>query len=166
MHPSTHSPHCAPNLPPRMLQQELLGLGLHIGITGWICDDRPDRGAAALAQLLPLVPDDRLLLETDAPYLVPRSIVPAKARPSRCVKSAQWEALQRVLRRENPTHCLPHKLDALWCTTLTDASQERACAAASSVKSCCGSTGADCGPRCGCDISQRTPCVQVLSSAG
>lgn len=48
--------------------------GLYIGITGWVCDDRPERGGAALCALLPLVPDDRLLLETDAPYLTPRSI--------------------------------------------------------------------------------------------
>ena len=63
--------------------QEALDLGLYIGITGWICDDRPDRGAAALAALLPLIPDDRLVLETDAPYLTPRSITPSKKRPSR-----------------------------------------------------------------------------------
>lgn len=39
-----------------------------------ICDDRPERGAAALAALLPRVPRARLMLETDAPYLTPRSI--------------------------------------------------------------------------------------------
>ena len=60
-----------------------LNNNLHIGITGWICDERPERGAAALAAVLPLIPDDRLLLETDAPYLVPRSITPSKKRPSR-----------------------------------------------------------------------------------
>lgn len=31
------------------------------GITGWICDDRPDRGAAQLAALLPLIPGGRAL---------------------------------------------------------------------------------------------------------
>jgi TatD DNase family protein len=63
--------------------QEALDLGLYIGITGWICDERPERGAAELAALLPLIPDDRLLIETDAPYLTPRSITPSKKRPSR-----------------------------------------------------------------------------------
>jgi len=53
-----------------------LGLGFAIGITGWICDER--RGA----HLLPLVrdiPADRLLLETDGPYLLPRDLSPKPA---------------------------------------------------------------------------------------
>eukprot|EP00200_Dunaliella_tertiolecta_P002448 CAMPEP_0202344448 /NCGR_PEP_ID=MMETSP1126-20121109/4127_1 /ASSEMBLY_ACC=CAM_ASM_000457 /TAXON_ID=3047 /ORGANISM="Dunaliella tertiolecta, Strain CCMP1320" /LENGTH=299 /DNA_ID=CAMNT_0048935643 /DNA_START=105 /DNA_END=1004 /DNA_ORIENTATION=+ len=60
-----------------------LDLGLCIGITGWICDDRPERGGAELASLLSSIPHDKLMLETDAPYLVPRTIKPNKARPSR-----------------------------------------------------------------------------------
>lgn len=63
--------------------QRLLDLGLYVGVTGWIADDRPERGGAELAALLPLVPRDRLMIETDAPYLVPRSIKPSKARPGR-----------------------------------------------------------------------------------
>jgi TatD DNase family protein len=50
-----------------------LRLGLAIGITGWICDER--RGAH-LASLMPQVPAERLLLETDGPYLLPRDLVP------------------------------------------------------------------------------------------
>ena len=53
-----------------------LELGFAIGITGWICDER--RGA----HLLPLVreiPADRLLLETDGPYLLPRDLHPKPA---------------------------------------------------------------------------------------
>ncbi|HZO22262.1 MAG TPA: TatD family hydrolase [Steroidobacteraceae bacterium] len=45
--------------------------GLAIGITGWICDER--RGTHLLA-LLPQIPADRLLLETDGPYLLPRNL--------------------------------------------------------------------------------------------
>ncbi|MBK7860155.1 MAG: TatD family hydrolase [Archangiaceae bacterium] len=45
-----------------------LGLGLHIGITGWICDNR--RGAHLL-ELVKRVPSGRLMLETDAPFLAP-----------------------------------------------------------------------------------------------
>ena len=48
-----------------------------------VCDDRADRGGAELAQLLHLIPPDKLMIETDGPYLVPRTIKPAKARPRR-----------------------------------------------------------------------------------
>jgi TatD DNase family protein len=53
-----------------------LQLGLAIGITGWICDER--RGAH-LAALMPQVPAGRLLLETDGPYLLPRDLTPKPA---------------------------------------------------------------------------------------
>jgi len=61
----------------------LLALGCHVGVTGWVCDERGGRGEA-LARLLPLVPRDRLMIETDAPWIAPRSIRPARARPRRC----------------------------------------------------------------------------------
>jgi TatD DNase family protein len=51
-----------------------LELGLHIGITGWINDER--RGLH-LRQVVKGIPADRLLVETDAPYLLPRDIRPA-----------------------------------------------------------------------------------------
>ena len=47
-----------------------LDLGLYVGVTGWVCDER--RGDA-LRDALRYVPIDRLLLETDAPYLKPRT---------------------------------------------------------------------------------------------
>lgn len=52
---------------------DYLDLDCYIGITGWICDER--RGLD-LQQLVKLIPDERLLLETDAPYLLPRNIEP------------------------------------------------------------------------------------------
>jgi TatD DNase family protein len=64
-----------------------LELGLHIGITGWICDER--RGSH-LREVVKGIPGDRLLLETDAPYLLPRDLKPAP-------KS-----------RRNEPHFLPH----------------------------------------------------------
>lgn len=51
----------------------LLDLDIHIGITGWICDER--RGAHLLP-LLKEIPLQRLMLETDAPYLLPRDLKP------------------------------------------------------------------------------------------
>lgn len=50
-----------------------LDLDLHIGITGWICDER--RGGH-LVDLVKQIPGDRLMLETDAPYLLPRDLKP------------------------------------------------------------------------------------------
>ena len=53
--------------------REYLALGLYVGITGWICDER--RGQH-LYDIVSIIPDDRLLIETDAPYLLPRTITP------------------------------------------------------------------------------------------
>lgn len=54
--------------------REYLDLGLYIGITGWICDER--RGGA-LREAVAGLPLDRVMLETDAPYLLPRTLSPA-----------------------------------------------------------------------------------------
>lgn len=53
-----------------------LELGLLIGVTGWVCDER--RGGA-LREAVPRIPLDRLMVETDAPYLLPRDLSPAPA---------------------------------------------------------------------------------------
>ena len=45
----------------------------HIGITGWLCDER--RGLH-LRELVPSIPANRLMMETDAPYLLPRTVKP------------------------------------------------------------------------------------------
>jgi TatD DNase family protein len=50
-----------------------LEMGCHIGITGWICDER--RGHH-LREFVGKIPADRLMLETDAPYLLPRDLKP------------------------------------------------------------------------------------------
>ena len=56
---------------------ECLALGLHIGVTGWLCDER--RGQL-LREQVARIPAGRLMIETDAPYLVPRDLKP---RPKR-----------------------------------------------------------------------------------
>jgi TatD DNase family protein len=48
-----------------------LSLDLHIGITGWICDERRGRD---LVTLVAAIPAGRLMIETDAPYLLPRNM--------------------------------------------------------------------------------------------
>jgi TatD DNase family protein len=46
-------------------------LDMYIGVTGWICDER--RGLS-LQQAAKHIPLDRIMLETDAPYLLPRDL--------------------------------------------------------------------------------------------
>ena len=60
----------------RAALMDYLELDCYIGVTGWICDER--RGLE-LQQLVSLIPADRLLLETDAPYLLPRNLSPKPA---------------------------------------------------------------------------------------
>jgi TatD DNase family protein len=69
-----------------------LSLDLHIGITGWICDERRGR---ELVGLVPAIPGPRLMIETDAPYLLPRSM-PSPPRD-----------------RRNEPAFLPHVLNAV-----------------------------------------------------
>jgi TatD DNase family protein len=66
--------HCFTGGPSEL--EDYLSLDLYIGVTGWLCDER--RGQA-LRAALPRLPLDRLLLETDAPYLLPRDLTPKPA---------------------------------------------------------------------------------------
>jgi len=52
---------------------ECLDLDFYIGITGWICDER--RGTHMKEYMID-IPSDRLMIETDAPYLKPRNMRP------------------------------------------------------------------------------------------
>jgi TatD DNase family protein len=74
-----------------------LDLGLCIGITGWICDER--RGAH-LKSIVGRIPLDRLMIETDAPYLLPRSLRP-KPR-SRRNEPAYLPEVLRVVAEARP----------------------------------------------------------------
>jgi TatD DNase family protein len=76
---------CGARLPPavahcftgtRAEAEAYLGLGLSIGITGWICDERRGRH---LLEVVPAIPATRLMLETDGPYLLPRTLRPRPA---------------------------------------------------------------------------------------
>lgn len=50
---------------------DYIDLDCHIGITGWICDER--RGVH-LRELVTNIPTNRLMIETDSPYLIPRDL--------------------------------------------------------------------------------------------
>jgi len=59
--------------------ERCLAAGMYIGITGWLCDERRGQELRDIVQYIPL---NRLMIETDAPYLTPRTIRP-KPRSSR-----------------------------------------------------------------------------------
>ncbi|WP_018917522.1 TatD family hydrolase [Vreelandella zhanjiangensis] len=56
-----------------------LDLDMHIGLTGWICDERRGHHLRPLVNDIPL---ERLMVETDCPYLLPRNL-PAKLKGRR-----------------------------------------------------------------------------------
>ena len=78
---------------------DYLELGCHLGVTGWICDEwRGQELRRAAAE----IPTDRLLVETDAPYLQPRDLAPPPTsrrnepanlpHVTRAVAAARWGA--------------------------------------------------------------------------
>ncbi len=85
--------------------RDFLAMNLYIGITGWICDER--RGTH-LQDIASKIPDDRLMIETDAPYLLPRTLDPKpKSRRNepafltevlRVVADARGQSLEHVAR--------------------------------------------------------------------
>jgi len=83
-----------------------LELDLHIGVTGWICDER--RSGELLA-LVKQIPDNRLMIETDAPYLLPRTMRP-KPKSSRnepkylpyiaqAIADARGESVEKLMKQ-------------------------------------------------------------------
>jgi TatD DNase family protein len=86
--------------------EQCLELGLHIGITGWVCDER--RGEE-LRGLVPLIPAGRLMIETDAPYLLPRDLSPKpKSRRNEPAFLPHIAATLATLRGESLTQLLAH----------------------------------------------------------
>lgn len=73
--------------------QDYLDRDLYVGITGWICDER--RGHH-LRELVGRIPLQRLMVETDAPYLLPRDL--------------PRSALRHPGERRNEPAFLPHVL--------------------------------------------------------
>jgi TatD DNase family protein len=82
--------HCFTGGPAEMA--EYLDMGFHIGVTGWICDERRGHDLQEAVKELPF---DRVLIETDAPYLMPRDLP------------------EKLPARRNEPLVLPHVLTAL-----------------------------------------------------
>jgi TatD DNase family protein len=78
-----------------------LDLGFYIGITGWLCDEKRGQSLRDAVRYLPL---DRLILETDAPFLLPKTIVP-KPKSSRNEPAYLPEIAAQF------THLTGHNLD-------------------------------------------------------
>ncbi len=89
---------------------EYLALGLYIGITGWICDERRGKHLEEVVRHVPL---ERLMLETDGPYLLPRTLraklASRRNEPSylgevcRAVAAARREAPETIARATSAT---------------------------------------------------------------
>ncbi len=86
--------HCFTGAPEQA--EAYLELGLHIGVTGWICDERR---AHDLQQAVQVIPLERILLETDAPYLLPRDL------PASLPECPDYRPVDK--RRNEPCY-LPH----------------------------------------------------------
>ncbi|WP_197058856.1 3'-5' ssDNA/RNA exonuclease TatD [Enterobacter sp. Bisph1] len=88
--------------------RECLERGLYLGITGWVCDER--RGLE-LREVVPIIPAERLLIETDAPYLLPRDLQP-KPTSRRNEPAVLGHILATVAKLRGE--------DAQWLSTVTD----------------------------------------------
>jgi TatD DNase family protein len=85
-----------------------LSLGAYIGITGWFCDERR---SARLRDIAGEIPAGRLMVETDAPFLLPRDL-PRPERDRRGGRSGR-----------NEPQYLPHIVRAIAVKTGKDAEQ-------------------------------------------
>ena len=104
-----------------------LAAGFLIGITGWVCD--PQRGAA-LRTLIPRIPLEQLLIETDAPFLLPKTDL------------ADWPpaAVPRRHKRRNEPALLPIIVRAV-ADLRGEAAEEIACATADNARRLFGLSG-------------------------
>jgi TatD DNase family protein len=86
--------------------EDYLALGLSIGITGWLCDER--RGTH-LRELVASIPERRLMLETDAPYLLPRDLDPKpRTHRNEPMYLAHIGVQVARARGESAEHCAAH----------------------------------------------------------
>ncbi len=67
--------------------KDYLDLDCYFGITGWVCDERRNK---ALIEALKIIPNNRLMIETDAPYLLPRNMLPKPKSRTNQPKYLSW----------------------------------------------------------------------------
>jgi len=80
--------------------ERYLEMDLHVGITGWICDERR---CMYLRELVSRIPLERLMLETDSPYLLPRDLDPRpKSRRNEPMHLAHIVETVAACRRMDP----------------------------------------------------------------
>ncbi len=96
--------------------QSYLVLDLYIGITGWICDERRNQG---LVEAVNLIPNDRLMIETDAPYLLPRTIKP-KPKSNRNEPIYVKEVAKQLAKVRNVNHDIIAAVTTLNSATFFD----------------------------------------------
>jgi TatD DNase family protein len=90
--------HCFSGTREEMFQY--LELGYHIGITGILTIHKRGR---LLRELAPLIPEDRILIETDAPYLTPAPQKNKTHRNEPAFVGSVLETLAQV-RNQDPEH--------------------------------------------------------------
>ena len=87
-----------------------LDLDLYLGFTGWVCDER--RGTS-LWPLIPAVPGERLLVETDAPWLLPRTLKPGPEKRGRNEPGyLPWVVTRLAELRQEPPQALAQQSSA------------------------------------------------------
>jgi len=67
--------------------KDYLDLGLYIGITGWLCDEKRGKD---LQEAVKYIPHDRIMIETDSPYLLPANITPKPKSRTNVPANLPW----------------------------------------------------------------------------
>jgi TatD DNase family protein len=90
-----------------------LDLGFCIGITGWICDERRGRQLQDAIRYIPL---DRMMIETDAPFLRPRDLLqkPKDGRNEPAYLPHIAQTIARLLKRTTEEIARETTVTAAW----------------------------------------------------
>ena len=84
--------------------KKYLSMGCYIGITGWICDSRR---AKDLRQAVKYIPLDRIMIETDSPFLTPKNI--QGLSKTNCPQNVKYVAKELAMHMGVPENTLISK---------------------------------------------------------